>query len=340
MHVAVDSVGTIHGGGLEVTRRVLAVLQSDPRVSRMTVFASPESGLVEGGKATLDHQPAARRPAGRVDWLMRGFDRAARARQADVALCMTGMATTSLPKVGLIQQALALASGASLERRFAMRVPLWRALLRSSFDHDDVALVQLDWLAGPAEAAVPRAAAVEVIPLGVRAPIRENPASGTGVLHVVSAPFEYKRLPFALDAFALARKTAPKLELTVTARAGGEGVRGLGYVDSAVLEEEYRRAGMLLVTSSVESLGLPVADAMTLGVPIIAPDLPWARSLCDNAALYYEAQSVRDAARAIGEVHRDDVLAADLRRRAFGRAEALWAARRHSRLVDLLGRLS
>ena len=52
--------------------------------------------------------------------------------------------------------------------------------------------------------------------------------------------------------------------------------------------EYYKKADALMFLSSTESYGLPLVEAMWLGLPIICPDLPYARILCGNNAIYFD----------------------------------------------------
>ena len=62
--------------------------------------------------------------------------------------------------------------------------------------------------------------------------------------------------------------------------------------------EQYRNADGLLFLSLTESLGLPLLEAMWIGLPVICPDLPYAHELCGEQAIYFDphdADSLRAA---------------------------------------------
>ncbi|PKN53486.1 MAG: glycosyl transferase family 1 [Deltaproteobacteria bacterium HGW-Deltaproteobacteria-13] len=54
----------------------------------------------------------------------------------------------------------------------------------------------------------------------------------------------------------------------------------------------YRTSDALLFLSLSESLGFPLVEAMWIGLPIICPDLPYARILCGEEAIYFDPQNV------------------------------------------------
>lgn len=68
--------------------------------------------------------------------------------------------------------------------------------------------------------------------------------------------------------------------------------------------ETYRGCDGLFFPSTAESYGLPLVEAMTLGLPVVCSDLPYARWLCGDEALYFDPQDPRDAWRAVTELHR------------------------------------
>lgn len=55
---------------------------------------------------------------------------------------------------------------------------------------------------------------------------------------------------------------------------------------------EYREADALIFLSYTESYGFPLVEAMWIGIPIICPDLAYARNLCGDQAIYFNTQSV------------------------------------------------
>jgi hypothetical protein len=52
--------------------------------------------------------------------------------------------------------------------------------------------------------------------------------------------------------------------------------------------QAYRAADALLFLSLSESFGFPLLEAMWAGLPIICPDLPYARVLCGDQAIYFD----------------------------------------------------
>jgi glycosyltransferase involved in cell wall biosynthesis len=125
-----------------------------------------------------------------------------------------------------------------------------------------------------------------------------NSGESPEVLHVGST-IRRKRIQDVLGIFAKLRARLPRLRLL---RVGGvftseqqRLVRELGlqnsidvfpHIDAAQLASVYRRARVLIQPSESEGFGLPVAEAMACGTPVIASDIPALREVGGNAAEY------------------------------------------------------
>jgi glycosyltransferase involved in cell wall biosynthesis len=131
-----------------------------------------------------------------------------------------------------------------------------------------------------------------------------GPMGGPELLHVGSN-IPRKRVDVLLRVFAAVRAVEPGARLL---KVGGalEGnleqlARSLGILDAivtlpyfspksardrATLAAVYRRASLVLQPSEAEGFGLPVAEALACGVPLLASDLPVLREVAGDAALY------------------------------------------------------
>jgi len=81
-------------------------------------------------------------------------------------------------------------------------------------------------------------------------------------------------------------------------------VRCVGKLEPEAVLEVYRSADALLFLSLSESFGFPLVEAMWVGLPIICPDLPYARTLCGEQAIYFDPHDAASLHRAIVELHR------------------------------------
>jgi len=59
------------------------------------------------------------------------------------------------------------------------------------------------------------------------------------------------------------------------------------------MRQAYADTDALLFLSLTESYGFPLIEAMFIGLPIICPNLPYARALCGDQAIYFEASDIQ-----------------------------------------------
>lgn len=61
-----------------------------------------------------------------------------------------------------------------------------------------------------------------------------------------------------------------------------------GFLSPQAMIAAYSKADALLFLSKKESYGFPLVEAMFVGLPIVCPDLPYARMLCGDQAFYFD----------------------------------------------------
>jgi glycosyltransferase involved in cell wall biosynthesis len=79
-------------------------------------------------------------------------------------------------------------------------------------------------------------------------------------------------------------------------------IKCVDQLDSAAMIAYYQRVDGLLFLSRAESLGFPLVEAMWVGLPIVCPDLPYARALCGDGAIYFDPNSVGSLHEAVSEL--------------------------------------
>jgi len=131
-----------------------------------------------------------------------------------------------------------------------------------------------------------------------------GPVSGPELLHVGSN-IPRKRVDVLLDVFAGVRRVIPGARLVkvggalppdLASRAERLGIAEsiatlppfspTSAKDRAALAAVYRRASLVLQPSEAEGFGLPVAEAMACGAPVLASDIPVLREVAGDAAEY------------------------------------------------------
>ena len=79
----------------------------------------------------------------------------------------------------------------------------------------------------------------------------------------------------------------------------------LGQVDISECPYLYEQADVMLMPTLMECFTATYPEAMRMDVPIVTTDLPFAHSLCGEAACFYEATNAQAAAEAIYKVSHD-----------------------------------
>jgi glycosyltransferase involved in cell wall biosynthesis len=160
---------------------------------------------------------------------------------------------------------------------------------------------------------------LSVVPLGVHpacSPLPNEAADreavrllggfkGPALLHVGST-LPRKRIDIVLRTFAAAHARYPELRLI---RAGGPMTKAqselaldlkldglifeLPFLERPVLAAIYRRATLVLQPSDAEGFGLPVAESMACGTPVIASDLAVLREVGGEAAIYFPPGNIQ-----------------------------------------------
>jgi glycosyltransferase involved in cell wall biosynthesis len=115
-------------------------------------------------------------------------------------------------------------------------------------------------------------------------------------------------------------QSGPWLERIGRAPLAGH-VRHIGYVDPAARRALYEGARVLVQPSFEEGFGLPVLEAMTLGVPVVAARRGALPEVLGDAGTLVEPEDVDAFAQAIERIVEDRVLAATAAAAGIARAQ-------------------
>jgi glycosyltransferase involved in cell wall biosynthesis len=98
-------------------------------------------------------------------------------------------------------------------------------------------------------------------------------------------------------------------------------VQNLGILDQEALARQYAKSSALFFPSLAESFGNPLLEAACFGLPVLAPNLPYAHDVMADSALYFDPHDVSSAVEAIQSLC-DPVTWTDYSRRARNRFES------------------
>ena len=82
-------------------------------------------------------------------------------------------------------------------------------------------------------------------------------------------------------------------------------VKNLGRLDHDQVMNAYKRCDSLLFLSLAESYGLPLIESLSISLPILTIDLPYARWMCENSVYYFRPNSFNSFLEKLDELNQD-----------------------------------
>jgi glycosyltransferase involved in cell wall biosynthesis len=79
-------------------------------------------------------------------------------------------------------------------------------------------------------------------------------------------------------------------------------IENLGRIPAEKMKETYLNFDSLLFISKAESYGLPLVEAMSIGMPIVTIDLAYSKWMCEENAFYFEEDNVESFIHAIQDL--------------------------------------
>ncbi len=199
----------------------------------------------------------------------------------------------------------------------AIKYRIARAVFRATLDRPAAFIVQSETMKAALVDTYPRLSdRVHVVPQPVPAWLLNTGLRRTGrrrlvdadlVLFYPAAPYPHKnhRLLAKVDS----ARTWPVEQLLLTIPPSAHPhpqlawIKCVGLLPPESVVGAYAEADALVFLSIAESYGLPLVEAMWIGLPIVCPDLPYARSLCGDQAFYFEHTNVESLRLALVRLH-------------------------------------
>jgi glycosyltransferase involved in cell wall biosynthesis len=170
---------------------------------------------------------------------------------------------------------------------FFMTSPVFRRMLEEA---------EFTFLDSPEESKLPEFANLglrntHIVPLGVDTDLyrpSRHAARSKQILTVCDVREERKRVDLLLRAFEAAYAVDPGLRLVIGGRGSDElyiaasirpAVELLGYLDEPTLVDRYRAASLFVLLTDYEAFGLPIAEALCCGTPVLLNRLAVLESL-------------------------------------------------------------
>lgn len=186
---------------------------------------------------------------------------------------------------------------------------------------------------------------VDVVPIGVEERIESakwTPDAGTRYLLTISTLHPHKNLDTLLRAYATFAERQPDVRLVVAGLKGNASeklhalrtelrlqskVEFTSWIPRERLLELLEHCWAFVFPSRYEGFGMPVAEALSLGIPTVCSDIPVLDEVAGNAALRFSKDSAQELSAALHRITEDETLRADLRRKGPEQARKFnWSA--------------
>lgn len=183
-----------------------------------------------------------------------------------------------------------------------MKYALGRAIFESNLDHVRAFIVQTEVMRDALERSYPNVAGkVHVIAQPVpswllqsglkrQARVRLAGQALDLIYPALGYPHKNHKLLSRLDTRAIwpVEQLLLTLDAAMHPAPGLSWVKCCGFLSPQAMIAAYSKVDALLFLSKEESYGFPLVEAMFVGLPIVCPDLPYARTLCGDQAFYFD----------------------------------------------------
>lgn len=148
------------------------------------------------------------------------------------------------------------------------------------------------------------------VPAAMKSSSKGSPPAGRRlVLFFPASPYPHKNHDIVLRMAGLLGSVAEfEVCLTLTPWCLGGRLRRIpwlrfvGNLSGSECMRQYQKVDALFFPSLLESYGLPLVEAMANNLPVICADLPYARELCGEEAIYFDPASEASAVAAIARL--------------------------------------
>lgn len=218
-----------------------------------------------------------------------------------------------------VQQRFLLDDDDSSGPLFALKIAVFRRVFAANLKYASSIIVQTEPMKSALLARYPRLTArVHVIgqpaprwllESGLRRTARKTAARGQAALFYPADTYPHKNHRLLAGISAEDAKTWGISKLTFTIPAADNPNPAVswifcaGLLSTADVLRAYAEADAMLFLSTKESYGVPLIEAMAVGLPIVCPDLPYARNLCGDVAIYFDPGSAESLRGAIAQLN-------------------------------------
>jgi len=319
-HLAIDAIGAKYGGAASELLRILRAIVAEPEFDRISIFVTPKYRrlfeLHDSDKLVIVEKPwIDRNSVARLIWYELLLALECRRRKVDLLLllCNFGQAGFRTRHVTYIQQSQPFSSeslnlyGISYNR---LKMFIMKMMMKQSCRKASAVICQNNLMKENLVSTFTlnpnRVKVIYPIPREFAAlEFLEKPSTKSLQCHgkpqilYVGSEALYKNLDIVIRGFLTLRERFPELEFVLTLPychriSSIPGARCVGYLNDAELVDAYARTNLLVFPSLTETAALPVIEAMSLGVPVLVADRPYAHDICENAAMFFDPLNHED----------------------------------------------
>lgn len=138
-----------------------------------------------------------------------------------------------------------------------------------------------------------------------------------------------KNLPFLIEAYAKTKTKLPEIKLVLAGKRGGRNfdekigetvkkhslekdIFFPGFIDETDKPVVFKLARVFCFPSLYEGFGIPILEAMALGVPVVASDIPPHEEITGDSVLLFDRQNLDDLAQKLHDICTQDNLRKNL----------------------------
>jgi glycosyltransferase involved in cell wall biosynthesis len=174
---------------------------------------------------------------------------------------------------------------------------------------------------------------------GAALALSPKPRAGRRILYVGSTS-AHKNVDCLGQAKRILEQRYPDLQVAVSlpkehALVQRYAFEPLGYMSQEQLSLEYERATVLVLPAFVETVGLPLLEAMRHGCPVVVADRPYAFDVCGDAALRFDPNVPVNLARTLEQIWQEPAATAERVQMGLQRIRAQHARGGYAQLIEL-----
>ena len=338
--LGINAIGTRHSGAAQVLLDLLEGLIKMPEIKKIKIFASsdpifkfPNNDKLE----IIDAPPITNNLIIRFFWLQFYFKYWLNRNKCDVIYNFNNLAgKLSVPQVLFIQQSLYFSREAIKSYFISPNVPLisrirmvlepflMKVFFKISANNCKKVIVQTEtmkeWVYNKLN--IPKDKIIVILPgspiffnskkTAKRKLFKEINNNSKNWLYVGNiAPYKNLKIIYKVAKLAESENVNWKFHIVTSSKSvpwHHPLVKWYKYTNRDTLKEIYYKASALIMPSLVETIGLPMIEAMSLGIPVVAADRPYTHEICGDSTLYFHPNNSRELFECLSKLCNNSIL--------------------------------